>query len=113
LAAHARRRPGSAAAAGARGVAGIDLIGFAGAPLGVVLAAIGVVLLASVFLFVRDAAAAAIERPCLVLTGTPKWDGTRRTAWTIDADDAAMLAGRLADGLDSELGDALTAFDEG
>lgn len=112
LTAQARRAPGVAAFAAARGVVGIVLIGLLALPLGPLWALIGIALLASVFLFVRAAADGAVQRPALVLTGRPKWDGTRRTSWTIDADDAVDLARRLADALDEELGDSLTAFDE-
>lgn len=113
LRAQADRDRRGAMFAAARAVAGIVLVGLIGAPLGPLWALIGIACLASVFVFVRAAGAAAIVRPALILTGTPKWDGTRRTSWSIEADDLIDAVRRLADGLDAELGESLTAFDEG
>ena len=113
LTAHARADRRSALLALARGIAGIVLIGCLGLPFGVLWAVIGVGLLASVFLFVRDAAGAAVRRPALVLTGRPKWDGVRRTAWSVESDDLPDSLRRLTDGLDAELGASLTAYDQG
>jgi len=89
------------------------LIGLVGAPLGFLWVVVGIALLASVFLFVKAAGEAALVRPALVLTGTPKWDGTRRTAWSIESDDLPESLKKLAAGLDAELGDSLTAYDQG
>jgi hypothetical protein len=108
----ARDRPGAIFAA-ARLVVGVVLVGLVGAPLGFLWLLIGVALVASVFLFVKAAGAAAVIHPALVLTGRPKWDGTRRTAWAIEADDLPDALRRLTDGLDAELGPSLTAYDEG
>lgn len=113
LAAQARRDPGAATFAVARALLGVVLIGLAGAPLGLVWVALGVALVVSVFLFVKAAAAAAVVRPALILIGHPTWEGTRRTAWSIEADPLIEVVQRLADRLDTELGDSLTAFDEG
>ena len=92
------------------GLVGIGLIA---APAGIVWFLIGVALLVSVFAFVRDAAAAAVDRPSLILTGTPKWDGVRRTSWSLEADDPVAVARSLTEQLDGELGASLTALDEG
>lgn len=113
LAAHARARPADAVFAAARLVLGVVGIAFVGAPLGVLWMIAGVALVGSAFRFVGAAGAAAMERPALVLTGTPKWDGVKRTSWRIDADEPLASAQALAGLLDTELGDALTAFDEG
>ncbi|MEZ5321008.1 MAG: hypothetical protein R2698_02800 [Microthrixaceae bacterium] len=71
----------------------------------------GLVLTSSALLFVRRAAVASVERPALVLTGRPRWDGTTRRSWTIDADDPTAVAARLAAALDLELGESLDARD--
>lgn len=109
---HARSEPRAAAFAAVRGVGGIVLMGLLTAPLGWLWFVLGVASLSSVFVFVRSAAEAAIRRPALVLTGRPKWDGTRRTSWSIDAADPVEVARELAGAVDAELGDSLTAFDE-
>lgn len=113
LMAHARRDRGGASFAVGRALVGVVLIALLGAPLGPLWAILGVGLLGSSFLFVQAAGRAAIRRPALILTGTPKWDGTRRTSWSIEADDPAVAARALADGLDHALGASMMAADEG
>jgi len=115
LRAQAERDPRGAAFAAARLLAGVVLVGMVGAPVGLLWLVLGVVLTASAFRFVGAAAGAAIARPALVLTGRPKWDGVRRTSWALEtegADQARAVGRRLAEELDVELGDSLTAFDE-
>ena len=113
LSAHARRDRRGALFAAGRAVVGVVLIGLIGAPLGFVWFVLGVASLASVFLFAKAAGDAALVRPALVLTGRPKWDGTRRTAWSVVSDDLPDTLQRLATGLDAALGASLTAYDEG
>lgn len=113
LSAHARRDRNGALFAAARVVVGVVLIGLIGAPLGFLWFVLGVASLASVFLFVKAAGDAALVRPALVLTGRPKWDGTRRTAWSVESDDLPDSLQRLATSLDAELGASLTAYDAG
>lgn len=110
---HARRDRNGAVFAAGRAVVGVVLIGLIGAPLGLLWAVLGIASLASVFLFVKAAGEAAVVRPALVLTGTPKWDGTRRTAWSVESDDLPSSLESLAAALDGELGASLTAYDEG
>lgn len=112
LKAHARRHRASARFAAGRLLAGVVLVGCVVFPLGALWFLIGVALIASVGLFMRGASRDAVERPALVFMGLPKWDGTRRTAWSIEADDLTGSLAGLMDGLDSELGDALMAADE-
>ncbi|MFN8051715.1 MAG: hypothetical protein U0Q22_09780 [Acidimicrobiales bacterium] len=113
LRSYAARAPRHAAFAAMRLVVGLALVACIVFPLGFLWFLLGLVSLASVFLFVREAATAAIVRPALVLTGLPKWDGTRRTSWVVDADDPLVHGEALAAALDDELGASLTAFDEG
>lgn len=113
LSAHVRRDRNGALFAAGRAVVGVVLIGLIGVPLGFLWFVLGVASLASVFLFVKAAGEAALVRPALVLTGLPKWDGTRRTAWAVESDDLPESLRRLATGLDAELGASLTAYDEG
>lgn len=113
LAALARARPAHAGFAVARVVVGVVLIGLLALPGGPLWGALGTLLLASSFGFVRAAGRHAMERPALVLTGRPKWDGVRRVSWVVEADDPVAAARRIADGLDGELGDSLTASGDG
>lgn len=113
LKAHARRDRNGAIFAAVRGVVGVVLVGLIGAPLGLLWASLGVASLASVFLFVKAAGEAAVIRPALLLTGRPKWDGTRRTSWSIESDDLPASLMALTSALDAELGPSLTAYDEG
>jgi len=113
LRAHAKRHPQAAAFAAVRGVAGLVAIACITLPFGIIWFVAGVALLASVFMFARAAGEGAVIRPALMITGRPKWDGVRRTSWRIEADDVVAQALALADGLDAELGESLTAIDEG
>ncbi len=110
---HARTDRTGAAFALARVVVGILLMGLLTFPLGWLWFTLGVVSFASGFLFVRAAARAALVRPALVLTGRPKWDGTRRSAWRVESDDLPATLMHLTEGLDAECGSALTAYDLG
>lgn len=112
LKAHARRNRASARFAAGRLLTGVVLVGCVVFPLGALWLLIGVALIASVGLFMRGAARAAVERPALVFIGLPKWDGTRRTAWSVEADDLTASLSGLMDGLDEELGAALMAADD-
>lgn len=113
LSAQAARDRRGAVFAAARAVVGVVLIGLIGAPFGPLWALLGVGLLASVFVFVKAAGDAALVRPALVLTGRPKWDGTRRTAWAVESDDLPTSLRALTGALDADLGASLTAYDEG
>lgn len=111
---YSKQHPGPAAFALVRTLAGLVLLGFVTTELGPVLFVVGLLLLASTYPFVRSVAKAAINRPALLLTGQPRWDGVRRKVWTIDVGDGDVsAAGRaLAEAIDHELGDSLVAFDE-
>lgn len=110
LRAQAARDPRAARWAAARAVAGIALVASIALPFGLLWALVGATLVGSTLLFARDAANAAIERPSLLLRARPKWEGTTRTNWSIEADDPLAVAGRLAAELDEMLGEPLTAF---
>lgn len=110
---HALANRAGAAFALARVAVGVLLMGLLAFPLGWLWFTLGVVSFASGFLFVKAAARAALVRPALVLTGRPKWDGTRRLAWRLDSDDLPATLMHLTEGLDAECGSALTAFDLG
>ena len=106
----ARRSEGRSAAV--RLIAAVVLMVAILAPLGILWFVLGFALLASLVGFVRRAAVAALARPALVLTGTPKWEGTRRVSWMIEADDDAQLvaaASALTAALSAELGTPVTA----
>lgn len=110
LRAHAAREPVAARWAIARGVVGVVLLGCIALPLGLLAALVGAALVASTLLFARASAVAAIDRPSLVLRGRHKWDGVRRTNWSIEADAPLVVAERLAAELDEALGGPLHAF---
>lgn len=114
LRSYASRHRGAAAFAAARTIAGLVLFAFFGTSLGVVLFVVGLALLASTVPFVRGSADAALERPAMVLTNRPRWDGVRRRIWELEAGDGDVVAlgAGLARALDVEFGDSLTTFDE-
>ena len=91
-------------------VAGVALMACIAVPFGLLWALVGAALVGSTLLFARDAANAAIQRPSLLLRARPKWEGTTRTNWSVEADDPLAVAGSLAAELDEMLGEPLTAF---
>lgn len=108
--------PGRARAAALR--AGLGVAGLAAvvAPLGVVWAGLGALLLLSVLPAVRDAGRARIVAPALVLDTRPVWAGRRFTAWRLEtgglsADAVAEAVARMRRVLDAEAGPTVEVGD--
>ena len=98
----------AAAAVGAVG-AGIVCFALIGSDFGGMWALLGLAFMASTLFFAMYSGSLAIERPSIVLSSRPKWDGQVRTAWLVKSDDPVASATSIALALDEELGRSLVA----
>ena len=104
-------RVSPARAAAAVGAVGAAIFCFAliGTDFGGMWVLLGLAFLASTLFFALYSGTLAIERPSIVLSSRPKWDGQVRTAWLVKSDDPVASATSLALALDEELGRSLVA----